>query len=222
MEAIHAPVPRDQPQEQPKLKKVSPYVASETNRILGYRLWFRVKHEHVSPADAWGEVFPNSKSRGDNAKNQANRFLKWYEETYPPTFDQVANALGLTPYMIMKNIRLMMRATLWKWSEADKKEVNTGRPDLKMRAMGHDRLMKLVEKSERWRKQFLEQEANRPTQLNTPPEHATVEEWEAWRDKQDTIAKIERDRKAATEARNRRLQEEGRQIPPPRVNGAHT
>ena len=49
-----------------------------------------------------------------------------------------------------------------------------------------------------------------------------MEEWEEWRDQQDLIGKMERDRKEATEARNRRLQEEGRQIPPPRVNGAHT
>ena len=188
----------------------------------GYRLWFRVRVERVELAEAWRGVFPDSKSRGHSAEVQASRFLKWYEETYPPTFDQVANALGLSPYFIMKNLRLMMRATIWEWDAEANRKVDTRRPDLKMRVLGHRELVKLVEKSEKWRKEFLEQEANRPPQFDLPPEHATVEQWEEWAKRQDVLGDIERGRKEATEARNRRLQEEGRQLPPPRVNGAHT
>ena len=211
-----------QPDAPAQVPKVNLYAANETNRLLGYRLWFRVRVEHVTPAQGWGEVFPNSKSSGKSAQVQASRFLKWYEETYPPTFAQVANALGLSPYKIMGNIKLMMDATLWEWDDGLKKKVDTGRPDHKVRLLAHRELIKLVEKSEKWRREFLEQDAGRPAQLNTPPEFNTVEEFEAWMQKRNVIEEIERKRNQAIEAHRRMLEKEGRKLPPPPVNGHST
>ncbi len=198
------------------------FAKNELNRQRGRGLWFRVNVEGMSVTTAWRIVFPESNCTDRSASDQYYRFMAWYKKVYPPVFDEVVDALGLTAEYIIQGLKDMMEATVWEWDGKADCKVDTGRPDYKVRVTGHRELMKIVKESERWRKQFLEQEANRPTQLNTPPEHATVEEWEAWRDKQDTIAKMERDRKEATEARNRRLEAEGRQIPPPRVNGAHT
>ena len=221
MEAGQVPTPRDQPVAPEQITQVNLYVPNETNRLLGYRLWFRVRIEHVPPADAWGAVFPDSKSRGDNAKRQANRFLKWYEEHFPPPFDHAANVLGLSPYKILENIKLMMDTTLWEWDQKKGKKVDTGRPDHKIRVLGHRELIKLVEKSEKWRRQFLEQDQSRPVNLVTVPEFKTMEEFEAWKANRDILKEIEEKRKAAMEAHQRVVEAEGRKLPAPPVNGSH-
>ena len=48
------------------------------------------------------------------------------------------------------------------------------------------------------------------------PQFDTVPEFEEWAKTQDPLANIEANRKAATEARDRRLAEEGRLPMPPR------
>ena len=73
--------------------------------------------------------------------------------------------------------------------------------------------VKLMEKDAKWRRQFVEQEENKRAQLNTPPEQATVEQWEAWAQNQDLLGDIERARKEATKARDARLAAEGRTPP---------
>ena len=82
--------------------------------------------------------------------------------------------------------------------------------------MAHDRLIKLVEKDEKWRRDFTEQRTNKPTEMPEVPQFETVPEFEEWAKKNDPLAGIEADRKAATEARNRRLAEQGRLPMPPR------
>ena len=144
------------------------YQKNEINRERGRGMWFRVNTEGMSPVTAWREMFPDGDASDESAKRQYYRFMAWYKQTYPPVFDEVADALGLTAEYIIQGIKDMMEATVWEWDATANCKVDTGRPDWKVRAAGHDRLMKIVKESERWRKQFLEQEANRPTQLNTP------------------------------------------------------
>lgn len=202
--------PTEQPEAPQQVTTVNRFAGSETNRMLGYRIWFHVRVELVTKVDAWRGVFPDSKASDESARVMCSRFLKWYEEEYPPTFDRAAAALGLSPYYILQQIKLMMDATLWEWDESKKKKVNTGRPDLKMRLLGMRELIKLVKDSEKWRREFVEQRKEKPTDMHLPPEHTTVEEWEKWAQGQDLKGGIERARADATKARDERLNAEGR------------
>ena len=195
------------------------YQKNEINRQRGRSLWFRVEVEGMSPVTAWREVFPNSIANGESCKRQYYRFMAWYKKTYPPVFDEVADALGLTAEYLMKGLKDMMEATVREWDPEANRKVDTGWPDWKVRATGFREYLKLVKESERWRRQFLEQDQNRPTNLITTPEFKTVEEFEAWMKKRNIIAEIEKKRMEAIAAQKRTLEAEGRKVPTPPING---
>ena len=117
----HQVVTLDTPDGPVERTVVKYYEPSETNRINGYRLWFRIRVEGVTPAEAWRGVFPGSTSSDSSARVQAQRLLKFYEEEYPPTFAQVANALGLSPYVLLANLKDALEATIWEWDDKLKK-----------------------------------------------------------------------------------------------------
>lgn len=198
------------------------YERNKLNAHIGRLLWFRVRVQGMSTHDAWMDLHPDTKAARRSVQVMASRFLKWYDENYPATFHEIAQAYNLNPDRMGEILDECFNAKIWRWDPKQEQYVETNEPNLKMRLAAWDRLLKLMEKDEKWRKQFLEQEQDRPMQFNIPPEHATVEQWEEWAKSQDLIGSIERRRKEATEARNRRLQEEGRPLPPPPVNGAHT
>ena len=92
---------------------------------------------------------------------------------------------------------------MWRWDPVQEKHVETDQPDHKVRLAAFDRLLKLMEKDDTWKRKFVEHDEARPTQLNLPPEAKTFEEFEEWRKKRDTLGEIERKRKEATAARDR-------------------
>lgn len=202
---------------------VSHYEQNESNRILGYRIWFYVRVEGRTQLAAWREVFPGSTAADNSARAQCGRFLRWYEDTYPPTFHMAANAFRLHPYRLMSEFNAMLGANRWVWDNKVGGLVETNAPDYRTRLGAMKELFKLVGKSELWRKQFLEQDQSRPTDLVTTPRFETVEEFEEWAQKNDVLKKIAAKRAAATEERDRRLAEEGRLPMPkrPPMNGSH-
>ena len=204
---------QDSPQE---ITPVSAYLTNEKNRLNGYRIWFRVRVEGWRPVTAWREVFPDSTAADESARTQCSRFLKWYEETYPPTFHQAANKFRLHPYRLMAKFNELIDAKRWAWSEEAGTLVETAAPNHAVQLNVIRELLKLVARSELWRKQFLEQESTQPALEDLPPKFRTVPEYEEWMQRQDLLGDIARSRREATEARDRRLAEEGR-LPLPKA-----
>lgn len=159
---------------------------------------------------AWREVFPASTMDDRNAGKRCSEFLAWYEQEYPPTFDQAANAYGLHPYRLMGKINELLESKKWAWNKKAGVRVETDEPNGAVQLGAFKELVKLIGKSELWRRQFLEQAQNKPTELVTTPEFNTVEEFEEWAKSQNILKQIADKRKDATEARDRRLAEEGR------------
>ena len=176
----------------------------------------------MSSSEAWDEVFPGSAAAKRTKQTMASRFLKWYEATYPATFHEIAAAYDLTPDRMGELIDTAFSAHKWRWDPVQEKHVETAEPDWKVRFAAYDRLIRLMEKDDKWRREFLEKDQEKPTQLNLPREAATFEEFEEWRRKQDIIGEIERKRKEATEARDRAMREQGLEPPPPLSGGTAT
>ena len=80
-------VPREPP-------AVPAYASNSRNRHWGRQLWFRIRVEGKTMAQAWMEVFPSSKaSSKKSAYDRCSRFMKWYDVTYPETIDEAAAEL---------------------------------------------------------------------------------------------------------------------------------
>lgn len=202
-------------------QSVTTYAKSEKNEYYGRRLWFRVEVEGITQAEAWKQVFPASTANPRAAQVLCSRFLKWYVQHYPPVFDEIAAAMGMGPLFVMKTLKDLMTATRWQWDDKKKKRVPTNEPHYAARASGVSQFLKLVEKTEKWRRAFLEKDKAKPTEIPTVPQFETVQEFEEWARQNNPLEGIEADRKAATEARDRRLAEEGRMpmAPPPLSGG---
>lgn len=182
-------------------------------------MWFRVEVEGLTHAKAWFDVFPGATCSAKSAKEQCSRFLKWYVQHFPPTFDEVAASMGMGPLFVMTAIKRLMTATKWNWDAKKQKRVPTQEPDTSAQSAGTAHLLRLIEKSEKWRRAFLERDKARPPEMIEVPQFETVQEFEEWAQANDPFAGIEASRKAATEERDRRLAEQGRLPMPPR-NGS--
>ena len=74
------------PQETPAAPA---YARNSRNRHWGRQLWFRIRVEGKTYAQAWMEVFPESgASSKKTARDMCSRFLKWYEAAYPKTIEE--------------------------------------------------------------------------------------------------------------------------------------
>ena len=72
-------------------------------------------------------------------------------------------------------------------------------PDWRVRFAAYDRLLKLMEKDDAWRREFIEKDKAKPTEMTKVPQFETVQEFEEWAKTHDPLANIEANRKAATE-----------------------
>ena len=222
MDTPHPPAKRIEPLTEPEEKTGRKYFERNTkNARTGRILWFRVRVQGMSTHDAWVSIFPNGSKNRRSIQQQASRFLRWYEENYPGTFHEIAAAFDLTPQRMGEQLDEMFHAKVWRWDPKQEKHVETDEPNWKVRTAAFDRLLKLIEKDEKWRRQFIEQDESRPVNLATIPEFKTMEEFEAWKANRDILKEIEEKRKQAMEAHERVVEAEGRKLPPPPVNGAH-
>ena len=73
------------------------YDRNEKNAHVGRLLWFRVRVQGMPTVEAWRQLHPETTAADRSIQNMGSRFLKWYEETYPATFHEIAVAYNLTP-----------------------------------------------------------------------------------------------------------------------------
>ena len=136
-------VPRETP-------AVPAYARNSRNRHRGRQLWFRIRVEGKTMAQAWMEVSPDSSANSKkSASNMCSRFMKWYDREYPETFDEAGLVFDLGPHSMMATVRDMLKAVVWRWNAEQGKYLPTEQPDFKARAAGFDRLKALIEMSDR-------------------------------------------------------------------------
>ena len=196
-------VPRETP-------AVPAYARNSRNRHWGRQLWFRIRVEGKTMAQAWMEVSPDSSANSKkSASNMCSRFMKWYDREYPETFDEAGLVFDLGPHSLMSTIRDMLNAVVWRWDAKKGKYAPTKEPDHKTRAAGVDRLIKTMEMSDRWMKRAVGEEM--PTDLQSPPKIDTPQEFETWAREQDEKQWAERERAAEEmkRLRDKRLADRG-------------
>ena len=198
-------VPRETP-------AVPAYARNSRNRHWGRQLWWRVRVEGKTMAQAWMEVFPDSKaSSRDSARNMCSRFMKWYDREYPETLEESGAEHDFGPHTLMELLDDLRNAVVWRWDAEKGEHVPTKQPDYKARAAAFDRLMKVIEASDRWKKRAVGEEA--PTDLQLPPKFDTPQEFETWAREQDMKKRIEMERESAAEEmkrlREKRLADRG-------------
>ena len=92
-------VPREPP-------AVPAYARNSRNRHWGRQLWWRVRGEEKTMAQAWMEVFPDSSaSSKKNASDMCSRFLKWYDREYPETLEESGAEHDFGPHTLMEDSR---------------------------------------------------------------------------------------------------------------------
>ena len=155
------------------------YARNSRNRHWGRQLWWRVRVEGKTCAQAWVEVFPDSKASNQKiAYNMCSRFLKWYEAAYPETLEESGAEFDLGPHSTMSTIRDMLEAVVWRWNAEKSEYVPMDQPDHKARAAGVDRLKGMIEMSDRFQRRTVGAET--PTDLQSPPKIDTPQEFETW------------------------------------------
>ena len=197
------------PQENPAAPA---YAQNSRNRHVGRQLWFRIRVERKPMAQAWMEVFPESGANSKkSASNMCSRFMKWYDVTYPETFEEAASEFDLGPHRMMAAVNDMLEAVVWRWNAEKGEHVPTKQPDYKARAAGVAWLKAMIEMSDRFQKRTIGAET--PTDLQLPPKFDTPQEFETWARKQDMKKRIEMERESASEEmkrlRDKRLAERG-------------
>ena len=188
-------VPRETP-------AVPAYARNSRNRHRGRQLWFRIRVERKPMAQAWMEVFPESSANSKkSASNMCSRFMKWYDATYPETFEEAASEFDLGPHRMMAAVNDMLEAVVWRWDAKKGEYVPTKQPDHKARAAGVDRLKAMIEMSDRFQKRTIGEET--PTDLQLPPKFNTPQEFETWAEAQDVKQKAESELEQAAEEMQR-------------------
>lgn len=164
--------------------------------LLGKALWYRHRVEGQGLEPAWAEVNPESVSTGASARVQASRLLAWYEQNHHPTILEAFDNAGLTVANAIHACKEALEANqyLYERETGEWREV----PDHKVRLGSVDRMLKLVVLDKKVRKELTVGADQIPNQINTPPKHASVEEWDAWRTKREQDM-MDRHRKAREE-----------------------
>ena len=181
---------------------VPAYARNARNRHWGRQLWWCVRVEGKTYAQAWTEVFPESRaSSKKNARDMCSRFLKWYDVIYPETFEESATEFNLGPQRMMALVDDMLNAVVWRWDPEKGEHVPTKQPDYKARVAAWDRLKTAMEMSDRWKKRAVGDES--PTDLQLPPKFDTPQQFEEWAVEQDVKRQAELERERAAEEMKR-------------------
>ena len=162
----------------------------------GKALWYRVRIEGSTLLDAWRAVKPDSAATDRSSEVQASRLLNWYEQNHHPTVMEAFDSVGLTITHAVRVCKDATKAEMYIWDGANQSHV--AKPDHKVRLMAVDRMLKLVGLDRKVRRELTIGMEEAPNQINTPPESASVEEWDRWRQAVEAD-KLERHRSAQAE-----------------------
>ena len=130
---------------------------------------------------AWPMVRPRSTATGESARQLAYKRIKHYLAKHPQVINEALEISGITIQRLTDLCSDMLEARRWAGDPDAGTLVKTDAPDWSVRDKALGRILQLLELDKRVREQAVlgEQDQNKK-QLNTPPEHASVQEWEDW------------------------------------------